>query len=235
MSKQLRVVICGPSGMGKTTLAKGLTEEIEYLSYISGSIYDLLPRLPKNQYDLSKYDSKDKHARNFQIMTLRKNQYKDLSGNFVTDRSLYDVLGYDIQGNSLKLPQCDIDDLVGLTNNINAEGLNSFGITHIIYIPLGLNQFHNWHIAEDGKRVTNKYFQSMVGYCQAFAMSVIGLKPKKFSNLFRKNKRYELMVHSPFWDVQDGPDEKIIGKIPVLELTEMNHKKRLDVILKFLK
>ena len=72
-----------------------------------------MPNLPKNHYDLNtKYDTNEKHKRNFQILNLRYHQYMELEGSFVTDRSLYDTAGYEIQENSLGLPTCETHDFI---------------------------------------------------------------------------------------------------------------------------
>ena len=98
--KNRRIVICGASGVGKSTVARAISEEFG-IKYVSGSLYDLMPNLPKNHYDLNtKYDTNEKHKRNFQILNLRYHQYMELEGSFVTDRSLYDTAGYEIQENS---------------------------------------------------------------------------------------------------------------------------------------
>ena len=117
--KNRRIVICGPAGTGKSTVARAISEEFG-IKYVSGSLYDLMPNLPKNHYDLNtKYDTNEKHKRNFQILNLRYHQYMELEGSFVTDRSLYDTAGYEIQENSLGLPTCETHDFI---EKINVKG-----------------------------------------------------------------------------------------------------------------
>lgn len=50
--KNRRIVICGPAGTGKSTVARAISEEFG-IKYVSGSLYDLMPNLPKNHYDLN--------------------------------------------------------------------------------------------------------------------------------------------------------------------------------------
>lgn len=45
----------------------------------------------------------------------------ELEGSFVTDRSLYDTAGYEIQENSLGLPTCETHDFIEKINAINYD------------------------------------------------------------------------------------------------------------------
>lgn len=232
----MRVAICGPSGIGKTTLARDIAEKLG-IEYISGSLYDLMPNLPKNHFDLNqKYDANQKHDKNVQALNLRRNQYKGIECDFVTDRSIYDTLGYEIQENSLYIEACDIDDLIEL-GNLTQYNLGRMGITHLIIIPFEYTQFHNWGIEDDGKRITSPYFQSLVSFCQKFAIGLLGLKyswQNKLRNLFQKDKEAELVIHEPNWFVSNGPKAQVVDTIPVLILNNMDHQKRMGSILNFL-
>ena len=235
--KNKRIVICGPAGLGKSTIARAISEEFG-IKYVSGSLYDLMPNLPKNHYDLNtKYDTNEKHKRNFQILNLRYHQYMELEGSFVTDRSLYDTAGYEIQENSMGLPTCETHDFIEKINAINYDlMLKEKEITHIIFIPYKRDQFERWEIENDGKRITNRYFQYMVSACQTLVFNVIGVEQsfgQLIRNIFSKNRVGTLFVHDTDWEVEDGYDP--IDEIKFLELNEMDHNKRMKAIRKFLK
>lgn len=220
-----------------TTVARAISEEFG-IKYVSGSLYDLMPNLPKNHYDLNtKYDTNEKHKRNFQILNLRYHQYMELEGSFVTDRSLYDTAGYEIQENSMGLPTCETHDFIEKINAINYDlMLKEKEITHIIFIPYKRDQFERWEFEKDGKRITNKYFQYMVSACQTLVFNVIGVDQsfgQLIRNIFSKNKVGTLFVHDTDWEAEEGYDP--IDGIKLLELNEMDHSKRMKAIRKFLK
>lgn len=237
MESYKRVAIAGPSGVGKTTLAKAISQSMG-IQYVSGSLYDLMPNLPKNHYDLNaKFDLSQKHLRNIQILNLRKKQYKLTPGNFVTDRSIYDTIGYDIQENSIGMINCDTEDMFRMANFIQNE-LEDKRITHLIVIPFNEDYLANWKMEGDNKRSTNKYFQSLVSYCQFLALNRIGLKTSLFyriANLFRKNPIRRLV------EEHENSRCRFLGNglrdryIKVLILNERDHEKRMKAILKFLR
>ena len=109
-------------------------------------------------------------------------------------------------------------------------------ITHIIFIPYKRDQFERWEIENDGKRITNRYFQYMVSACQTLVFNVIGVEQsfgQLIRNIFSKNKVGTLFVHDTDWEAEEGYDS--IDGIKLLELNEMDHSKRMKAIRKFLK
>lgn len=238
MENYKRIAIAGPSGVGKTTLAKAISQFMG-IQYVSGSLYDLMPNLPKNHYDLNaKFDLSQKHLRNIQILNLRKKQYKLTRGNFVTDRSIYDTIGYDIQENSIGMANCDTEDMFRIANSIQRE-LEDKRITHLIVIPFNRDYLENWVMEEDNKRSTNQYFQSLVSYCQCLVLERIGIRApffQRIANLFRKNPRLRLTEHNTDWCASLGPNQEVTEDyVKVLSLNERDHEKRMRVILKFLR
>lgn len=83
----------GPSGIGKTTLAKAV-EEICGIPFISGSMSDLLPATKDITHsELLSLGSKSLQQSDYQLLTLRNRLFRDKE-TFVTDRSYADLAAY---------------------------------------------------------------------------------------------------------------------------------------------
>ena len=72
MEKHLRIQIAGPSGVGKTTLAKDISD-IYGIPYVSGSYSDLIPSTKDILHsDMISMDPKEIYQNDFQLLNLRK-------------------------------------------------------------------------------------------------------------------------------------------------------------------
>ena len=75
MEKHLRIQIAGPSGVGKTTLAKDISD-IYGIPYVSGSYSDLIPSTKDILHsDMISMDPKEIYQNDFQFLQY---QYHDL-------------------------------------------------------------------------------------------------------------------------------------------------------------
>ena len=91
MSK--RIMFVGPSGIGKTTLAKYISEKYG-LPFISGSMTDLLPATRDlSHIEILSLGSEAMYKSDFQLLNLRNKLFKDKE-EFVTDRSYTDLAAY---------------------------------------------------------------------------------------------------------------------------------------------
>ena len=150
----MRIVIVGPSGTGKTTLAQELGKR-NNIPFISASAKGLFKCYGfKDHKDIIRCAIENpKKGFDFQmeLMLTRNNlfkQYKD----FISARSPIDIWVYFLLQNSSQLsgPQCEI------LYELYLKGLEN--IDKVIYLP------HTSEIdtEEDGVRITNRYFQYMV-------------------------------------------------------------------------
>lgn len=162
-----RIMITGASGLGKTTVAKWISEEYN-IPYISGSLHNIWTdaagkaplRLNQSHADnIATIDRERLHYKNMRTIGLREKLFSKTQGSFVTDRSFLDAVVYEIYENSFRLKECDTQAILDLAN----KAFYSAGITHLIYIPYTQEIHLKWpSIEDDGRRITNKYFQMMV-------------------------------------------------------------------------
>lgn len=162
----MRIALCGPSGVGKTTLAKFISRKfnIEYIEGSAASIMDdktrgelkerfhYIPQGHKNVINLS-----SAHP-NFGIVFQEKLLESRIEAlvdkrSFVTDRSPVDNIAY-------YLTQCSHNATQQQTyDHIIKSILFANKFTHLINIKV-VNQAG---IEKNGSRITNMFFQEMMG------------------------------------------------------------------------
>ena len=130
----MKVMFAGPSGIGKTTLAEGLSVN-EGLLYLSGSVSDILPETKEMSHkDMLNRDQKDLYMEDYKILNLRKKLFQDKE-NFVSDRSFLDSAAYFYYKQVDKIPACEIEHFLELCKMC----LNKY-CTHLIFLPLNALQ-----------------------------------------------------------------------------------------------
>ena len=93
MANKFNILLAGPSGVGKTTVAKFLSEELG-IKFISGSVSDLLPQTKEMTHaEMLARDSKDLYTEDFQLLNLRNKLFVD-KDQYVSDRSYLDSAAY---------------------------------------------------------------------------------------------------------------------------------------------
>ena len=150
-----RIVLCGPSGIGKTTVAKELAH-IYRFPFVSGSYSDLIPiTRDLHQSDMISKDPREIFSQDMRLLGLRKKSYEKNPKMF-SDRSPVDSIVQGIYKLSPYLPSCDIDLLV----KNGMEVIEKY-ISAIIFLryPSDLSK---WNLEDNGKRVSNPYFQRMI-------------------------------------------------------------------------
>ena len=87
----IKIQLTGCSGVGKTTLAKYISQEYG-ISFVSGSYSDLVPQTRNEKHaDMITKDPKLIYEQDHQVLNLRHKQLRNLY-NFVTDRSYVDSI-----------------------------------------------------------------------------------------------------------------------------------------------
>lgn len=184
MKKSNRIMFAGPSGIGKTTLAKfvesigGGDEPI--WNFISGSVSDLLPNTKtETHHDMLSHDKKELYAQDFQILNLRKKRFSNQE-SFVSDRSFLDSAAYFLYKQSDSIPQCEMDHFLELCKMCLCQYCDKLIILN--FTPYLIK---NWVMEDNGKRVLNKYFQAEISYIINLILDYWGVN---FNSIFTIGK-----------------------------------------------
>lgn len=165
-----RIMLAGPSGIGKTTIAKWISEKTG-IEFISGSVSDLLPDtkdVPHSEM-LSK-DPTELYKEDYQILNLRNKLFKD-KHEFVSDRSYLDSIAYFLYKQSDKIPGCEIEHFISLAGHLLSSQCDL-----LIVLELHPNDIHKWVTENNDKRITSNYFQLMISGLMDLSLSLIGYK-----------------------------------------------------------
>jgi len=149
-----KIMICGASGTGKTTLAKHMTELYAF-PFLDTSAKYIWPKFGFNDHaDAIEKCNADYHLSfkyQWEILHRRYDQVKD-SGPFICDRSFIDNAAYILMSLGGLLCHSDIDPLM----DICRKGMEK--IDGVIFIRFNDNTM----MVNDGKRITSHYYQLMV-------------------------------------------------------------------------
>lgn len=152
-----RIMFAGPSGIGKTTLAKMVAEQFN-IPFISGSYSDLVEETKDLRHEkMIDQSSTTIQEQDYKLISLRHQAYKS-SNEFVSDRSYFDSMAYWINKLSHKTSQCTTNDFLGL-----CETLLFKECTHLIVMPYSMYVWRHWGKIEDNKkRITNGWYQFQI-------------------------------------------------------------------------
>jgi nicotinamide riboside kinase len=154
MSK--RIMFVGPSGIGKTTLAKAVAEKYD-IPFISGSMSDLLPATKDISHnEILSLGSEAMYKSDFQLLNLRNKLFKDKE-NFVTDRSYADLAAYFWYKQSRSIPECEMEHFF-----CQCQDLMESQCDLAIFLPLNLGNYHEWQMEDNKKRIMNRFFQVQI-------------------------------------------------------------------------
>lgn len=215
------IVFAGPSGIGKSTLAKKLSDETGF-KYISGSVSDLIPATK----DLSHRDMLDRNhdqlfQEDYQVLNLRNklfSKYKDKG--YISDRSFLDVAAYCIYKQASKLPTCELTDFLAL-----AKDLTTKNCSHVVLLDYPVDFIGNWKIQDNGKRILHDFFQCNIS-------KLMRLVLEYWSVTLINNVR---LIYPPKTEIGVIRGEK--GKIltRILVLGSDNLEERFNAICNFIK
>jgi len=158
METNKRIVFAGPSGIGKTTLAKLLSEELK-VDYISGSISDLLPDTKNlTHQEMLSRDPKELQMEDYKIMNLRNKLFSKYKLNgYISDRSFLDSAAYFIYKQASKLPTCELVSFLDLARDLTIKNCD-----YIIVLDFPVSFILNWNIEDNNKRILNDFFQCSI-------------------------------------------------------------------------
>ncbi len=155
-----RIQFAGPSGIGKTTLAKyvssiGKGDQPEW-PFISGSVSDLLPSTKEELHkDMLAHDKSELYRQDFQILNLRKKKFSEDS--YVSDRSFLDSAAYFLYKQADTIPQCELEHFLDLCKMCLCQTCDQ-----LIVLNFTPYMVKNWVMEDNNKRILNKYFQAEI-------------------------------------------------------------------------
>ena len=220
MEKQLKIQIAGPSGIGKTTIAKSISKELG-IPFVSGSYSDLIPNTKGMTHsEMISLSPGEIYKNDFQLLNLRKRLFEE-NDLYVSDRSFIDSAAYFINKLSGKLPDCETENYLEICKTLL---VSNHVCTNLIFLPYTIQHFSKWEIEDNHKRITNRYFQFQISLVMYGMLSFFGYS------------RNYLMSH--FIDNMEPIDSGLIeyngNKLKVLILTDIDHDIRMGRIMKFL-
>jgi len=180
-----RIHIAGPSGTGKTTLAKLLSGGLQ-IPYITTSAKVIWPK-----YDIIK------HSESFELPISRFITYQgdindrritDLIGktSFITDRSSLDSITYFLDNAAGRVSKVECDIFI---NEVLANMIISTDV--IFFLPY---DFDKQSLPEnDGHRVTNRYYQEKSNVVFEYVIKM--LSDKKLTENWKHTTLEEGKVH----------------------------------------
>lgn len=211
--RQIRCMFAGPSGIGKTTLAKYIAEKLS-IPFVSGSYSDLVPSTSLEKHsDMLKKGTSDIYTEDHRLFRARVKKWGSFTHagmSFVTDRSYIDGVAYFIYKLSKDIPKCEIESL-----EHHSKMMFTRDCTHLIIMQCTETMVDNWRVEENEKRITNTYFQWMISNIMMAVSRRFGLSQR---NVFG-HKYYTIAK----------------GTIKVLVLTSRDLDKNKELIDNFLK
>lgn len=213
--RRLRIQLTGPSGIGKTTIAKAISEKYN-LPFLSGSYSDLLPETKNIHHkDMIQKNPKDIFLQDLQLLNLRNRLFNE-HDFYVSDRSFMDSAAYLINKASFAIRECDLESFVETCKfclNILCDGL--------IFITYP-DHVRDWEMEDNGKRVLNRYYQMQI------SQIIWGLLRECNWNFLRtvNNEGIFSTVELPL-----GQNKTSLLPVCIVQTTDLS--KRLDLIEAF--
>ena len=236
MANKFNILLAGPSGVGKTTVAKFLSEELG-IKFISGSVSDLLPQTKEMTHaEMLARDSKDLYTEDYQILNLRNKIFSKEEEPFVSDRSFLDSAAYFLYKQADKIPACEVEQFLNLAKMATLQSID-----YLVMIDYSLDMFNNWIIEDNSKRVISKFFQMEISRIMYMVLDIWGLKWQSYptikeypddGNIFEK-------LFGKLMDLDDkvsiGQISNLYGTTKVIVLREANKELRERILKTILK
>lgn len=203
-------MIIGPSGIGKTTLAKKISE-ITGIPFISGSYSELVPSTKEVLHeDMIKKNPQTIIKEDNELFTKRCQLYQS-NKDFVSDRSFIDNIAYFINKLSYQIDSVDTDAFIDSC----IEATNRYA-THLIFIPFRVEMMEEFKIEDNSKRILNPWYQLQISSIMTTVIT------QCFNKRFMTTDDYKSMI------------SKEDDSANVLVLLSTNFDERLQIALNFL-
>lgn len=228
--KYNKIMFAGPSGFGKTTLAKWVSEQ-SGVPFESGSLSDLIPQTKEVSHkDMLARDAKDLYTEDFQLLNLRNKLFVD-KDQYVSDRSYLDSAAYFLYKQGTKQPACEVEHFFGLCNMLLAQQCDC-----LIFLNFLPELVSNWVTEDNNKRITSNYFQVEISSIMKTTLTFLGysndnkiyyLTENPSGTIFGRliSQRVDLK-----YGVEIGTIDNIYGKTKVIIINEPNLQIRKDIL-----
>lgn len=228
MKSPIRVQFAGPSGVGKTTLAKWFEEQFK-VEFISGSVSDILPSTKEELHkDMLSHDKKDLYTQDYQILNLR-NKLFATKESYVSDRSFLDSAAYFMYKQADTIPQCELEHFFELCKKCLVEQTD-------LLVVVGFTPYmvKNWVMEDNSKRILNKYFQAEISYIMRYIMEEWGFSfESPIPTIYRRGFMRDIPLNNGQYYSNDITT--IYGSTKVIWIDEPGLVTRKNIIEGYLK
>lgn len=232
--KYNKIMFAGPSGYGKTTLAKWLSERVG-IPFESGSVSDLLPKTKDIAHqDMLARDPQELYKEDFQILNLRNKLFQDKDA-YISDRSYLDSAAYFLYKQADKQPSCELENFFIICSELLTRQCDC-----LIFLNFVPNLLNKWVTEDNHKRITSNYFQVEISSLMMLSLKLLDYKQHNVQNICREptNSLWKRLVAKGDileYGVELGSINNIYGNTDVIIINEPNLRIRKNILTEHIK